>query len=176
VGDDPRIGFDDRYREAFDYVMGRLRGGLPSRRTRQETLKAKTEARRRMPRLVSRLFVRDPDELLRADREYLRVLKDLNQEVGAAYELVQGFVRMLRGRHPEMLDGWLKKALGSVSPEMRGFAEGLRADHDAVLAALCEEWSNGQVEGQLNRLKLLKRQMYGRTSFALLKDRMLHAA
>ena len=129
-----------------------------------------------MPRLVSRLFVRDPDELLRADREYLRVLKDLNQEVGAAYELVQGFVRMLRGRHPEMLDGWLKKALSSVSPEMRGFAEGLRADHDAVLAALCEEWSNGQVEGQLNRLKLLKRQMYGRASFALLKDRMLHAA
>jgi hypothetical protein len=134
-----RIGFDDRYREAFDYVMGRLRGGLLSRRTRQETLKAKTEARRRMPRLVSRLFVRDPDELLCADREYLRVLKDPNQEVGAAYELVQGFVRMLRGRHPEMLDGWLKKALGSVSPEMRGFAEGLRADHDAVRAALCEE-------------------------------------
>jgi transposase len=169
-------GFDDRYREAFDYVMGRLREGLPTRRTTQETLRAKTEARRRMPRLVSRLFVRDPDELPDADQEYLRVLKDLNQEVAAAYELAQGFVRMLRGRHPEMLDGWLKEALGSVSPELRSFADGLRADHDAVRAAFSEEWSNGQVEGQVNRLKLLKRQMYGRASFTLLKQRVLYAA
>jgi transposase len=104
------------------------------------------------------------------------VLKDLNQEVGAAYELAQGFVGMLRGRHPEMLDGWLQEALSSVSPELRGFAEGLRADHDAVRAALRGEWSNGQVEGQINRLKLLKRQMYGRASFALLKQRVLYAA
>lgn len=171
-----RIGFDDRYREAFDYIVGRLRGGLPTRRTRQETLKAKTEARRRVSRLVARLFVRDPDELPDADRGYLRVLKDLNQEVGAAYELAQGFVQMLRGRRPEMLDGWLEEALGSVSPELRSFAEGLHADHEAVRAALSEEWSNGQVEGQINRLKLLKRQMYGRASFTLLKQRVLHAA
>ena len=99
--------------------------------------------------------MRDPDELPDADREYLRVLKDLNQEVAAAYELAQGFVRMLRGRHPEMLDGWIEKAIDSRSAELRGFAEGLRADHDAVRAALCEEWSNGQVEGQINRLELL---------------------
>jgi transposase len=57
---------------------------------------------------------------------------------------------MLRGRHPEMLDGWLKEASSSFSPELRGFADRLRADHDAVRAALCEEWSNGQVEGQIN--------------------------
>jgi transposase len=171
-----RSGFDDRYREAFEYIVGRWREGLPTQRTRQETLKAKTEARRRVSRLVARLFVRDPDELSDADREYLLVLKDLNQEVAAAYELAQGFVRMLRGRHPEMLDGWLEEALGSASPELRGFAEGLRADHDAVRAALCEAWSNGQVEGQINRLKLLKRQMYGRASFTVLKQRVLHAA
>jgi hypothetical protein len=73
-----RIGFDDRYREAFDYVVGRLREGLPTRRTREETLKAKTEARRRAPRLVAQLFVKDLDELPDTDREYLRVLKDLN--------------------------------------------------------------------------------------------------
>ncbi len=118
--------------------------------------------------------MRDSDELPDADWEYLRVLKDLNQEIGAAYELAQGFVQMLRGRHPEMLDGWLEETLGSVSPELRGFAEGLYADHDAVRAALCENWSNGQVEGQINRLKLLKRQMYGRASFTLLKQRVLY--
>ena len=113
---------------------------------------------------------------LTTNYRYLRVLKDLNQEVAAAYELAQGFVRMLRGRHPEMLDGWLEEASGSASPELRSFAEGLRADHDAVGAALSENWSNGQVEGQINRLKLLKRQMYGRASFALLKERVLRAA
>jgi hypothetical protein len=81
-----RTGFDDRYREAFDYVVvGRLRGGLPTRRTSQETLKPKTESRRRIPKLVGRLSVRDPDELLQGDQEYLRVLKDLNQEGGALY-------------------------------------------------------------------------------------------
>jgi transposase len=117
-----------------------------------------------------------PDELPDADREYLRVLKDLNQEVAAAYELAQGFVRMLRGRHPEMFDGWIEKAIDSRSAELRGFAEGLRADYDAVRAALCEECSNGQAEGQINRLKLLKRKMYSRASFTLLKQRVLHAA
>jgi transposase len=83
---------------------------------------------------------------------------------------------MLRGRHPEMLDGWLEEALSSASPELRSFAEGLRCDHEAVRASLSEEWSNGQVEGQINRLRLLKRQMYGRASFTLLKQRVLHAA
>ena len=83
---------------------------------------------------------------------------------------------MLRGRHPEMLGGWLKEALGSVSPELRGFANALHADYDAVRADLCEEWSYDQVEGQINRLKLLKRQMYGRASFTVLKQRVLHAA
>jgi transposase len=165
-----------RYPEAFDYIVGRLREGLPIRRTREETLKAKTEARRRTPRLLARLFMRDPDELSAADREYLRVLEDLNQEVAAAYELAQGFSRMLRGCHPKMLDGWLQEASNSVSPELRGFAEGLRGDYGAVRAALCERWSNGQVEGQINRLKLLKRQMYGRANLDLLKQRAVGAA
>jgi hypothetical protein len=64
-----RIGFDERYREAFDYVAGCLREGLPPRRTSEEPLKAKTEARRRAPRLIGQLFVKDLDELPDADRE-----------------------------------------------------------------------------------------------------------
>lgn len=83
---------------------------------------------------------------------------------------------MVRERYPEMLDGWLEEASASRSPELSGFAEGLRGDYGAVRATLSEHWSNGQVEGQINRLKLLKRQMYGRASFALLKARVLYAA
>jgi len=60
--------------------------------------------------------------------------------------------------------------------ELRDFAAGLRRDGSAVRAAVEQPWSNGQTEGQVKRLKLLKRQMYGRASFALLRQRVLHAA
>jgi transposase len=165
------------YRKAFEYVVKRLEEGLPTQRTREETLKAKAEAKRRAPRALARLFGRDPEKLSAADREYLRELWGLNPELERAYELAQGFSRMLRERDPEMLDRWLEEASESDSPELlRSFAEGLRADQDAVRAALCECWSNGQVEGQINRLKLLKRQMYGRANLDLLKRRAVGAA
>ena len=59
--------------------------------------------------------------------------------------------------------------------ELRGFAEGLKQDEAAVKAALSSEWSNGQVEGRINRLKTLKRRMYGRAGFDLLRNRFLQA-
>jgi transposase len=59
--------------------------------------------------------------------------------------------------------------------EIRSFATGIRQDEAAVRAALAHEWSNGQVEGQINKLKLIKRQMYGRAKLDLLKARLLEA-
>jgi transposase len=70
----------------------------------------------------------------------------------------------------------LERAVASDSAEVRGFAAGLRADLAAVRAGLTLAWSNGQTEGQVHRLKLLKRQMYGRAGFALLRTRVLAAA
>ena len=164
------------YRKAFDYAVKRLRKGLPTRRTKEETLKAKAEAKRRAPRPLARLFGRDPEKLSAPDREYLGELWRLNSELERAYKLAQGFSRMLRERNPEMLDGWLEEASNSDSPELQGFAEGLRGDYGAVRAAFSERWSNGQVESQINRLKLLKRQMYGRANLDLLKRRVVRAA
>ena len=164
------------YRKAFDYAVKRLREGLPTRRTGEETLKAKAEAKRRAPRPLARLFGRDPEKLSASDREYLGELWGLNSELERAYELAQGFSRMVRERDPEMLDGWLEEASASRSPELQSFAEGLRGDYGAVRAALSERWSNGQVEGQINRLKLLKRQMYGKAKLDLLKRRAVGAA
>ena len=69
-----------------------------------------------------------------------------------------------------MLDGWLREAEASA---LAPFAAGLRRDEDAVRAALTEPWSNGQVEGQVNRLKVIKREMYGRAGFDLLRGRVL---
>ena len=79
----------------------------------------------------------------------------------------------MRERKAEELDRWLADAAGS---EMRSFADGLRQDGAAVRAALELPWSNGQTEGQITRLKLIKRQMYGRAKHDLLRARVLQAA
>ena len=82
---------------------------------------------------------------------------------------------MVRRLEGEDLDGWLKDAEESRSSAMRSFAAGLRKDLDAVRAGLTEEWSNGCVEGFVHKLKLLKRQGYGRAGLELLRARMLAA-
>lgn len=80
---------------------------------------------------------------------------------------------MIEDRQSEKLDEWLQQAEGSQIVEFERFAVSLRTDYAAVKAALIYSWSNGQVEGQVNRLKLIKRQMYGRANFALLRKRVL---
>ena len=83
---------------------------------------------------------------------------------------------MVSERRAEELDAWLDAAESSEVAEIENFAGALRRDYEAVAAALAYEWSSGQVEGQINRLKLIKRQMYGRASFDLLRQRVLGAA
>jgi transposase len=73
----------------------------------------------------------------------------------------------------EQLDEWIEQALRSGIEALKNFAQGLRQDYDTVKAALTEKWSNGPVEGQINRLKTIKRRMYGRAGFKLLKKRVL---
>ncbi|MFC1960855.1 transposase, partial [Chloroflexota bacterium] len=74
----------------------------------------------------------------------------------------------------DALDRWLADAQSSAVTRLKTFAEGLLKDYKAIRAALEFEWSNGQVEGQVNRLKVLKRIMYGRANFDLLRLRVLH--
>jgi transposase len=74
-----------------------------------------------------------------------------------------------------MLGGWLEEASAGSSPELGSFAEGLRADRDAVQAALLRHWSNTQVEGQIHHLKVLKREICGRANLDLLKRRAVAA-
>ena len=90
--------------------------------------------------------------------------------------MAREFRELVREQQPETFDRWLEVAKGSGVAEIEGFAEGLIKDHEAVKAALTHEWSSGQTEGQFNRLKFIKRQMYGRANFELLKARFLHAA
>ena len=96
--------------------------------------------------------------------------------VVTAYTFAQQFMRVVRQRDLAALDGWIAECTASAVPDVANFATGLQQDEAAVRAALTLPWSTGQVEGQITRLKLLKRQMYGRASFTLLRQRVLHAA
>jgi len=96
-------------------------------------------------------------------------------EAKTVQSLAQEFAQIIRERKVDAFDEWMTQAVTSGLAEMRGFVTGLQRDLAAVKAALTYEWSNGQVEGQVNRLKLLKRQMYGRANFDLLKQQVLHA-
>ena len=82
---------------------------------------------------------------------------------------------MIRQRSAELLPAWLRSAARSKLTEFAGFAKGISEDYEAVKNALTYEWSNGQLEGPVNRLKLIKRQMYGRAKFDLLRARVLHS-
>ena len=83
---------------------------------------------------------------------------------------------MVKEQRADELRQWLIDALRGEIPEFVSFANGLTADLQAVRAALSCEWSQGQVEGQVHRLKLVKRQMYGRGKLDLLRARVLYAA
>src|SRR5713101_2887579 len=92
-----------------------------------------------------------------------------------AYALIQDFRDMLHRREGERLDTWLEKVTGSGLSELQSFASGIEKDKAAVRAGLTWPINNGMVEGFVTKLKLIKRQMYGRAGFALLRQRVLHA-
>lgn len=102
-------------------------------------------------------------------------LCQLFPRIEQAKQLAQEFIRIVRERSSNQFNGWLRSAMRSKLKEFVSFARGLSEDHQAVTNALRYDWSNGQLEGQVNRLKLIKRMMYGRAKFDLLKARVLHS-
>jgi transposase len=124
---------------------------------------------------VAALFMRRKENLNGEQEDYLERLQSLDPALADARRLTQRFAEMARNLGGEELDSWLEEAKASGSPVMRRFAAGLRKDLAAVRAGLTETWSNGPVEGFIHKLKLLKRQGYGRANFDLLRIRMLAA-
>jgi transposase len=118
------------------------------------------------------LFLKHTDQL-EAEEVSLRQQLLRHPLLAKAKRLVQDFQRMVRERRSRSWTTWLKACDSAGISELSNFAAGLRQDEPAVRAALTLEWSNGQTEGHVNRLKLLKRQMYGRASFDLLRRRCL---
>jgi len=122
------------------------------------------------------LLLRRFAELTATEQESLYLLRQLHPQMEMLYQLSQDFMSMLYQHQAELLDSWLVRVQGCGIAELERFGRGIEQDKAAVLAGLALPYSNGVVEGHVNRLKLIKRMMYGRAKFPLLRQRVLHVA
>jgi transposase len=126
------------------------------------------------PRHLVWLLLLEPSRLSQAEQEMLLFIRQ-DQAVEVAYLLAQQFVQLMRAHRAEELDGWLCSCAASQLPDLETFASGLQKEVSAIRAAVLLPYSNGPTEGHINRLKLIKRSMYNRGSFDLLRRRVLYS-
>jgi transposase len=124
---------------------------------------------------VSWLLIRPVNDLEVQEQQLVEWLTHACADIQLAYSLGQAFIAMVKSHDHAALDQWLVDAHRSGVDELESFAAGRERDGAAVRAALRLPCSNGQVEGQVNRLKLIKRMAYGRANFDLLRQRVLAA-
>jgi transposase len=146
------------------------RVGLGPQQARDPSRRAPTA------RELAWLVLKRPDKREDAERAQLEQVRQAEPQLEEGVRLAEEFVVMVRERKHERLDAWLERVEDSGLRGLNGFASGIRRDYDAVKAALSSVYSNGVVEGNVNRVKFLKRQMYGRANFDLLRKRVLYAA
>lgn len=118
-------------------------------------------------------IIRRPEKRENNEQHNLERLAQVHSDLEQTLTLAQDFAALLRERRGDDLDDWLIRAQRSGVPILRRFAASLRQDYAAVKAAAVLPYSNGPTEGNINRLKLLKRQMYGRAKLDLLRQRVL---
>ena len=114
------------------------------------------------------------EKLKEEEKPIVNQILKASPEIEKAIGLGREFESLITGRNKTKLSEWMKKASVSNIPKIVSFVRGLEQDQAAVQAAVKYEWSQGQTEGQVNRLKLIKRQMYGRANFDLLRARVIH--
>jgi transposase len=122
---------------------------------------------------VAWLVVADRERLDAKEQQFVGALMARSPELSHLISLAREFRTLVRQKAADRLDEWVATARGSA---LAGFAEGLARDLAAVRAALSLPWSTGPVEGQISRLKTIKRTMCGRAGFELLRHRVLEAA
>src|SRR6267378_4643753 len=170
-------GYTGSYRRVTAYVS-RLRQaqGIPPRRQgRRQSLPVVAEpvSQPLTPRRATWLVLRRAEQRTEAEAQQLAQLHAQSAEVAEAIDLAQDFTTLVRQRQPESLDPWLQRAASSALEALQRFAQGLSEDYEAVKAGVTLPWSTGPVEGHINRLKMLKRQMFGRAHLDLLGHRFL---
>jgi transposase len=165
-------GSDSMFRQFF----GKLRKEL-------QTVSANAEESpgvvryRISPARASWWFICVPEKLDEAQRQLVQHICAAHPDLEVAYHLTQAFVNHLKNQAgADAVDAWVLQAEQCGIPEFKSFAKGIHHDENAVKAAFSSPWSNGQVEGQVNRLKFQKRMGYGRANFDLLRIRVLVGA
>jgi transposase len=172
------MGYTGSHRPVYKWVRLRREEPAPTTPVKYRTTLIETQPTRPAielpsPKKMSWLLVRNFSDLAEADAV---ILKHIQQHplVAQGYVLAQQFGRLVREHLHESFEAWLRACDTSSIPDLASFAAGLRKDFCAVFAALKTGWSNGQTEGQVNRLKTIKRSMYGRASFNLLRLKVLY--
>jgi transposase len=141
-----------------------------TRRRRAE--RADAESLQRIPsaRTIARLMTSGRDSLSKAETETITAIETGVPRLVEARETIAAFQAMVRNKTDAGLVMWIAEARGSL---VASFASGVAKDEAAVRAAITQPWSNGQTEGQITKLKLVKRQMYGRAKIDLLQARLI---
>jgi transposase len=157
-----------------------VRGYRGTYRTVQEYLRPLRAAGTAPPpappktRIITGWMLRHPDSLDEHERDSLAQIRQRCTHLDTLAGHITEFAKILTGRHGERLDAWIAAAGAAADlPDLHSFTAGLKSDYDAVRNGLTLPHSSGPVEGNVNRIKMIKRQMYGRASFTLLRKRVL---
>jgi transposase len=162
---------------AYARRLRQAQGLAPGQRRARQPLPVVAESPYRplTPRRATWLVLRREEQRTEDETQQLAQLRAQHAEVDEAMTLAQDFATLVRQRQPAQLDPWLKRAITSTLEALRRFATGLYEDYDAIKAGVTLPWSTGPVEGHINRLKMLKRQMFGRARLDLLSRRFVRA-
>jgi transposase len=170
-------GYTGSYRRVAAYAsrLRQAQGLAPRRQGRRQRLPVVAEpvSPPLTPRRATWLVLRREAQRTEAEAQQLAQVCAQSAEVAETIELAQDFATLVRQRQPTQLDPWLQRATTSTLEALQRFAKGLHEDYEAVKAGVTLPWSNGPVEGHINRLKMLKRQMFGRAHLDLLSRRFV---
>ena len=172
-------GYTGSYRRVTAYIsrIRQAQGIPPRRQARRQRLPVVAEpvSEPFTPRRATWLVLRRAAKRTEAEAQQLIQLHAQSAAVAEAIDLAQDFATLVRQRQPERLDPWLTRATASTLEAFQRFARGLREDYAAVKSGVTLPWSTSPVEGHINRLKMVKRQMFGRARLDLLSRRFLLA-
>jgi transposase len=169
--DNARILHDELRERGFTGTYGTVRAWVGLHRQPQAAPAAKPPS----TRAVTGLITRHPDTLDEDEQIQLKTILGRCPELDTLADHVRDFAAMMVNLDGHLLDDWITAAQSTDLPPLRSFARGLLSDYDAVRNGLTLPHSSGVVEGHVNRIKMLKRQMYGRANFDLLRKRVLYS-
>ncbi len=171
IGYTGKIGMVRRYVRRLRHRVAALSEDEKQRQRRLASSFATPSAKR-----AAHWLIKDESSLKEDEQLFVHEMMRTSPPIKRISELSRQFQRMVKEKDARPFATWLSAVQASGIKELAGFAIGLKNDIFAVGEALRSKWSNGQTEGQINRLKFLKRQMYGRANLDLLRARVLYAA